>query len=267
MEKTLRLLIVDDDAGMIQTLNYVLTEKGYEVVTVSKGADALEALKKSTFDVVFSDIKMPGMNGVELLRQVKALTPETPIVLITAYTMHELVEEAKEAGAYKLFFKPLDLDAVLAFINKLKQKRDALPKVSTLPGSDENYDSLMERIEEMEAQLREKDKLIAELQHELASILENPTVLLEQEQRKKQSEHLENILNPKQIELFNLLRGSEMSYEEIYGAAVQKGLDIRDMEALRLQLSRLNKKLEEETIFSFDRIRRDKVLYLTIKNQ
>ena len=86
MDKPISLLVVDDDAGMIQTLNYVFTEKGYEVVTLNHGAEAVELVKKRSFDIIFSDLKMPGMNGVEMVRQIKRVAPETSFVMISAYS-------------------------------------------------------------------------------------------------------------------------------------------------------------------------------------
>ncbi len=95
MNKSVSILVIDDDLGMLKTLDYILTDKGYEVVTLSSGAEAVELIKEKSFDIVLTDIKMPGMNGVEVLKEIKRLSPGTSVMMITAYTMHELVQEAK----------------------------------------------------------------------------------------------------------------------------------------------------------------------------
>jgi len=119
-------LIVDDDFGMVQTLNYILTEKGCEVETAKDGFEAVERIKERAFDVVLTDIKMPGLNGVGLLKEVNRLSPETATVMMTAYTLPELVGEAKRQGAVAVLPKPLDLDKVIAFIDELGTRKPIL---------------------------------------------------------------------------------------------------------------------------------------------
>ena len=85
-----------------------------------------------------------------------------------------------------------------------------------------------------------------------------------EERKKRQSENIHTLLNTKQLELFKILRKEERSYNEIFEIASSKKLAIRDMHALRLQLSRLDQKLKKETNFKIARIRRDRVLYFTI---
>src|SRR3989339_776364 len=99
MNKSISILIVDDDLGMLKTLDYILTDKGYEVATVNNGFKAIEMIKERKFDIVLTDIKMPDINGVEVLKEIKKPAPETNVMMITAYTMHELVQEAKKGGA------------------------------------------------------------------------------------------------------------------------------------------------------------------------
>ena len=120
------ILIVDDDFGMVQTLNYILTEKGYEVETARDGFEAIERIKERSFDIVLTDIKMPGLNGVGLLKEVNRLSPETATVMMTAYTLPELVGEAKRQGAVAVLPKPLDLDKVIAFIDELGTRKPIL---------------------------------------------------------------------------------------------------------------------------------------------
>ena len=124
--ESVSILIVDDDFGMVQTLNYILTEKGCEVETAADGFEAVERIKERAFDLVLTDIKMPGMNGVGLLKEVNRLSPETPTVMMTAYCLPELVGEAKRQGAVAGLPKPLDLDRVIAFIDELGARKPIL---------------------------------------------------------------------------------------------------------------------------------------------
>ncbi|MBW2568976.1 MAG: response regulator [Deltaproteobacteria bacterium] len=125
-QKPINILIVDDDDGMTQTLNYILTEKGYEVETAKDGFSALSRIKEKTFDIILTDIRMQGMNGVELLKEINKLFPGTTTVMMTAYTLPELVKEAKREGALVVFPKPLDLDNLIVSIKELTNKKSIL---------------------------------------------------------------------------------------------------------------------------------------------
>ncbi len=261
MEKSISILIVDDDLGMLKTLNYILTEKGYEVVAVNNGLEAIELIKKRSFDIVLTDIKMPEINGVQLLKEIKKLSPQTNVMMITAYTMHELVQEAKKGGANAIFSKPLDLDSFISYTEELKNiNQDAAQD----DGSE--YSELFQILEDREREIREKNLLIDELKNELAEIKKNPTELFEEKRRRIQSENIHDLLSPKQYELFKLLSQGEKNYEELFKETQRMGLDIRDMAALRLQLSRLNNKLEQDTIYKVERIHRNKSFLFRISS-
>ena len=99
MSEKLRILIVDDDRKMAKTLVDILKVKGYEAEAAHSGPDALDRLNKGRFDCLLTDIKMPQMNGVELYRAIKAMQPDLPVVLMTAYSTDNLVQEGLEEGA------------------------------------------------------------------------------------------------------------------------------------------------------------------------
>jgi DNA-directed RNA polymerase alpha subunit len=119
-------------------------------------------------------------------------------------------------------------------------------------------------LENREREINEKSLLIDELKRELAEIKINPYEMLDEARRKKQSENIHAVLKPKQYELFKILSQGEKGYEEILETVQSKNLDIRDMAALRLQISRLDKKLKQDTIYKIERIRRNKALYFRI---
>jgi DNA-binding response OmpR family regulator len=258
MEYPVSILIIDDDEGMLKTLNYILTAKGYEVVTRSSGVEAIALIKERSFNLILIDIKMPDMNGVETLKEIKRISPdETNIMMITAYTMHKLVGEAKKEGARAILPKPLDIDQLISYADSFKSTKP--------PEQDKGSESsLLQLLDDRERALQEKSLLIDELKEELLRIKKNSAAVLEQERRKKQSETIHTLLKPKQLELFKILNQKEKSYEEIFEETRSKKLNIRDLHALRLLISRLNKKLKRETVFRIERIRRFKTLYFKI---
>jgi CheY-like chemotaxis protein len=108
MSALLKVLVVDDDAVVGKSFDRVLTkDKGYVVITAQSGAEALEKMRTQKYDLVFTDIKMPGMDGVELAEQVKARQPWTPVVIITGFGTTENEVRAKAAGVTEFMRKPL----------------------------------------------------------------------------------------------------------------------------------------------------------------
>jgi len=103
-----KVLVVDDDAVVGKSFDRVLTkDKGYVVITAQSGAEALEKMRTQKYDLVFTDIKMPGMDGIELTERVRANQPWTPIVIITGYGTVANETRAKAAGVSDFIRKPL----------------------------------------------------------------------------------------------------------------------------------------------------------------
>jgi len=118
MAKT-NILVVDDLRSIRLTLGGILEDKGHNVVTAENGYQAIEAVKKTHFDTIFMDIKMPGINGVQTFREVKKIDPKAAVVMMTAYSVEDLVREALEEGAYAIVYKPFDIDKIIALIEEL----------------------------------------------------------------------------------------------------------------------------------------------------
>ena len=117
------VLVVDDLRSIRLTLGRILEDKGYNVVTAEDGYQAIEAVGKTHFDIVFMDIKMPGINGVQTFREVKKIDPEAAVIMMTAFSVEDLVKEALEEGAYAIIYKPFDIDSLIALIEKLLRGR------------------------------------------------------------------------------------------------------------------------------------------------
>ena len=116
------VLVVDDDEGAIETLTDILSAKQYQVETARSGEEAISRAGTTPFDAILMDIVMPGINGVEALRSIKAVAPGTNVIMMTAYTRHELVEQAKKAKAVAVLPKPLDMDWLLALLARTVRK-------------------------------------------------------------------------------------------------------------------------------------------------
>jgi DNA-binding NtrC family response regulator len=121
-----KILIVDDEEGMRRLLGRVLAREGYETVVVASGAEALQQVAADQFDLVITDIVMPGMGGLELLREVKAYDPALPIIVITAYGTVESAVQALRAGAYDYITKPFETDEIKLTVAKALERERLL---------------------------------------------------------------------------------------------------------------------------------------------
>jgi two-component system response regulator PilR (NtrC family) len=119
-----KILVVDDEKGMRVFFEIMLKKEGFRVSTCSSGEEAVEYLKKNSCGLVITDIKMPGMGGIGLLKAVKEISPETIVIMITAYASVETAIEAMKLGAYDYFTKPFKVDDIkLHIIKALDLKR------------------------------------------------------------------------------------------------------------------------------------------------
>lgn len=118
---------MDDDVDLLQTLSRLLTRRGYEVVAAENGEAALQTVQETSaqrpLDVIISDIKMPKMDGIELLRQAKAATPDTEVIMLTGYGTVETAVSAMKGGAYDYLTKPPDPDELLLMLKRIMQTR------------------------------------------------------------------------------------------------------------------------------------------------
>ena len=112
------VLIVDDEKNYPRILGAVLEEEGFEVLTANSGAEALEELHASDIDLVLTDMKMPEMDGIDLLAKIKASNPQLPVIMMTAHGTVDKAVEAMEKGAYSYLLKPFDNDRLIIYVNK-----------------------------------------------------------------------------------------------------------------------------------------------------
>ncbi len=120
-----KILIVDDEPDMLRLLNMILKDRTpYEIMTTNNPVEALELAKKGGFDVLITDLKMPGLDGIELLNAVRSFDQDIPIIIITAYATAESAAEAMEKNAFDFITKPFRKEQILFTVEKaLKWQR------------------------------------------------------------------------------------------------------------------------------------------------
>jgi two-component system response regulator PilR (NtrC family) len=122
------ILVVDDELSMREFLKILLEKEGYQAVTASDGEKALKAIAMQEFDLVISDIRMPGMGGLELLDAAKKVTPDLPFIMITAFASPEDAVQAMKHGAYDYITKPFKLSEIKAIITSAIAGQTVEPK-------------------------------------------------------------------------------------------------------------------------------------------
>jgi two-component system response regulator HydG len=122
----MKILVVDDDRRIVKTTCDILKIKGHDAIPAYSGEEGVEAVRNEPPDCVLMDIKMPGINGVEALKRMKAIIPDLPVVLVSAYAADDVMEEANRAGAYAILSKPLNFPIILSFLTLLGKEESIL---------------------------------------------------------------------------------------------------------------------------------------------
>ncbi|WP_139364818.1 response regulator [Sutcliffiella halmapala] len=107
-----KLLIVDDQYGIRILLNEVFQKEGYQTFQAANGYQALDIVEKHSPDLVLLDMKIPGMDGIEILKRLKAINKDIQVIIMTAYGELDMIQESKDLGAITHFAKPFDIDEI-----------------------------------------------------------------------------------------------------------------------------------------------------------
>lgn len=118
-----RVIVVDDEPGMREFLEIMLQKDGYYVQTSGDGRNAIDIIEKENFDLAIIDVQMPSMNGLDLLRRMSDTSPDTTVVMVTAFASHESAIEAMKLGAYDYITKPFKIDEIKLVIKKALEKK------------------------------------------------------------------------------------------------------------------------------------------------
>jgi DNA-binding response OmpR family regulator len=112
------ILVVDDEVDTCSNLSDILTDLGYQVDVAYDGLSALELVKRRAYDIALLDLKMPGMNGLELYQRIKELRAGTVAIIVTAYATDETATAALEAGAWRIVAKPVDFAQLMSLVDE-----------------------------------------------------------------------------------------------------------------------------------------------------
>jgi two-component system response regulator HydG len=116
-----QILLVDDNEEFLDSTRDVLDDEGYEVVTATSGEEGIKLAGAHTFDVILMDIKMPGMNGVESFIEMKRRNPGVKVIMVTAYSVEDLMRQALDEGVFAILSKPIDMDRLFRTIEDAKR--------------------------------------------------------------------------------------------------------------------------------------------------
>jgi DNA-binding NtrC family response regulator len=122
----MRMMLVDDEERFVSTTKKLLVRKGYEVLTASNGAEALETLATQTIHVVILDVKMPGMDGVTTLKEIKKRFPLVEVIMLTGHATVESAVDGLKSGATDYLMKPADIDELVSKAEEAFSKRKTL---------------------------------------------------------------------------------------------------------------------------------------------
>lgn len=127
-----KILVVEDEKNMREILSILLEEEGYEVVTAPNGAVGIEQIKNDIYDLIITDIKMPGYNGFDVLKVAREVSPESLVIMITAFGTTESAVEAMKLGAYDYIHKPFKIDEIRLVVKNALEKKRLRSEVSIL---------------------------------------------------------------------------------------------------------------------------------------
>ena len=118
--KHLNILIVDDDRDFAESMAEVLVLKGHNVELAFNGEEAMGKFRENSYDITFMDVKLPGINGVESYIEIRKIKPEAKVVMMTGYSVEQLLDQAVENGAWAVLHKPLNMITTFEMLEKIE---------------------------------------------------------------------------------------------------------------------------------------------------
>ncbi len=165
-ENALRILVVDDEESLREVLSEVLTDDGYNVDTAETGIKALEMFDQGNYHLVISDIRMPGMSGIELLEKIKERSTETQVIIITSHASLDTALTALRTGAYDYLIKPFeDLELISAVVNRATEKIRLIDENRDLVEQLKRYNEDLEQVNNVLRDLAIRDGLTGLFNH------------------------------------------------------------------------------------------------------
>lgn len=113
-----KILIVDDEKDLATTIEAILSLSGYEAMSVIDGESAIDEVKNNHYDLILMDVKLPVMNGVEAFLKIKEIDPKTKVMMMTGYSVEDLIDQALNEGACGFLRKPFDVERLLETVKE-----------------------------------------------------------------------------------------------------------------------------------------------------
>lgn len=232
------ILLVDDEEAIRQSVGEILRLEGYEVVPVASGEEALAALPKHNFDLVLLDLKMPGIDGIEVLHEINHLSPDTKVILLTAHGSMESAIEALRQGAHDYLLKPSPSRVILSSIAKALARRS----------EQQQRRLLMDQIDVSIKRLKDVEGIETGSAGESGVVMLEDGVMIDLERREIWRGNQRVSLTPTEGKLMKVLldnRGRVLTHREL--VFLVQGYETNDWEApevLRPLISRLRRKME-----------------------
>lgn len=139
-----KIMVVDDEPRMLSTITVILEDAGYDVYGVEDGYKAIELAEQENFALVFMDISLPGIDGVEAFKQIKSVSPGTPVIMMTGYSVEDLISQAMDEGAYTVLYKPFNINRLLVAVSTVLNS----PCVLVVDGESDTPESVKSMIED-----------------------------------------------------------------------------------------------------------------------
>ncbi|PWU08864.1 MAG: Fis family transcriptional regulator [Verrucomicrobia bacterium] len=155
MSRSAKILLIDDDPGIRETLRRVLVEEGHSVALEQRGDHGLARASKEAFNLIITDLRMPGLNGLELVRRLHAAQPRLPIILVTAFGTTETAIEAMKYGAYDYLLKPFEVPQLLELVRKAADSNRLMSEPVVLGNTGAARDALVGKSAAMQSIYKE----------------------------------------------------------------------------------------------------------------
>ncbi len=166
------IIVVEDETGARTTLCGILEDAGYKTIGLAKGTEAIKTVRENPFDIIITDIRLPDVNGVEILELAKEINPDAAVIMVTGYASVETAVDAVNQGAYAYFVKPVNPEEIKTTItNALKQQRLLRENKRLVEDLQQSNKLLFEVNEELKKATRAKSEFLANMSHELRTPL------------------------------------------------------------------------------------------------
>lgn len=156
-----RVLLIEDDLAIASALERVLKAEGYEMQMIARGDEGLKIATQGSFDVVITDLKLPGLNGLELVRSLHAVRPRIPIILTTAHGTTETAIEATKFGAYDYLLKPFEISELIELVGKAAVSSRLMSEPVEFGTSETAHDAIVGQSRSMQAIYKEIGRVAA----------------------------------------------------------------------------------------------------------